>query len=217
MAKKIEHIVGLHNLFPTAIERIDGVDERYYDLSINLDYNQSVSKNTILFVDADYEDVNKYIHINSTFKRIRPGDNYIISDGKVYSNNFSIEGQYIPSYVKGPKGEPGKDGIDGKDGLDGAQGPTGAQGIQGPTGPTGPVGPTGSRGAQGIKGPTGPTGVSGKSIVFYNGDISMKSIAFGSGHDQYDWFGGEKIGDIVIDKNFDIYICDEKSNPIAPH
>ena len=125
MAKKIEHIVGLHNLFPTAIERIDGVDERYYDLSVSLDYNQSVTENTVLFVDADSEDVNKYIHINSTFKRIRPGDNYIISDGKVYSNNFSIEGQYIPSYVKGPKGEPGKDG------KNGAQGPTGPTGLAG--------------------------------------------------------------------------------------
>lgn len=125
MAKRVEHIVGLHNLFPTAIERIDGVDELYYDLSVNLDYNQSVTENTVLFVDADSEDVNKYIHINSTFKRIRPGDNYIITEGKVYSNNFSIEGQYIPSYVKGPKGDPGKDG---------------AQGPVGPTGPTGPAG-----------------------------------------------------------------------------
>ena len=216
MAKKNEHIVGLHNLFTTAIERVDGVDEYYYDLTIR-DYNQSVTENTILFVDADNEDVNKYIHINNTFKRIRPGDNYIITDGKVYSNNFSIEGQYIPSYIKGPKGDPGKDG---KDGLDGAQGPKGEQGIQGPTGPTGPTGPigqTGSRGAQGIQGPTGPTGVSGKSIVFYDGDISMTSIAFGSAHSPYNWFGGEKTGDIVIDKNFDIYICDEKTNPIAPH
>ena len=81
MAKRKEVINGLHNVFT-----LNSAD--LYDIS-TFSYEQSVDENTILFVIADSEDVGKYITINGAPKIISENDNFIITDGIVFSGNGS--------------------------------------------------------------------------------------------------------------------------------
>jgi hypothetical protein len=74
----------------------------------------------------------------------------------------------------------------------------GAIGATGPQGVTGIQGVTGTRGATGATGPQGAPGENANTIVFYDGKIE----------DLYNWYGGNKIGDLVIDSDFNIYVCE---------
>ena len=78
-------------------------------------------------------------------------------------------------------------------------GTTSSTGTTGPQGATGPQGNTGKTGATGATGPQGAPGENANTIVFYDGKIE----------DLYNWYGGSKIGDLVIDSDFNIYICEE--------
>lgn len=79
MAKRKEVINGLHNIFTLNSDDL-------YDIS-SFSYEQSVDENTILFVIADSEDVGKYITINGEPKIISENDNFIITEGIVFSGN----------------------------------------------------------------------------------------------------------------------------------
>lgn len=79
MAKRKEVINGLHNVFTLNSDDL-------YDIS-SFSYEQSVDENTILFVIADSEDVGKYITINGEPKIISENDNFIITEGIVFSGN----------------------------------------------------------------------------------------------------------------------------------
>lgn len=79
MAKRKEVINGLHNVFT-----LNSAD--LYDIS-TFSYEQSVDENTILFAIADAEDVGKYITINGEPRTINENDNFIITDGIVFSGN----------------------------------------------------------------------------------------------------------------------------------
>lgn len=88
MAKRKEVINGLHNIFTTYTfdEYADGREKDMYEIS-RFSYEQSVDENTILFVIADSEDVGRYITINGVPKIISENDNFIITDGVVFSGN----------------------------------------------------------------------------------------------------------------------------------
>jgi hypothetical protein len=88
MAKRKEVINGLHNIFQvyTFGEDANGTEKDMYDIS-RISYEQSVDENTILFVIADSEDVGRYITINGEPKIISENDNFIITDGVVFSGN----------------------------------------------------------------------------------------------------------------------------------
>lgn len=79
MAKRKEVIIGLHNVFTPNADNL-------YDIS-TFSYEQSVDENTILFAIADSEDVGKYITINGEPRIISENDNFIITDGVVFSGN----------------------------------------------------------------------------------------------------------------------------------
>jgi hypothetical protein len=79
MAKRKEVINGLHNIFTPNTDNL-------YDIS-TFSYEQSVDENTILFVIADSEDVGRYITINGEPKIISENDNFIITNGVVFSGN----------------------------------------------------------------------------------------------------------------------------------
>ena len=79
MAKRKEVINGLHNVFTLNSDDL-------YDIS-SFSYEQSVDENTILFAIADSEDVGNYITINGEPKIISENDNFIITDGIVFSGN----------------------------------------------------------------------------------------------------------------------------------
>lgn len=79
MAKRKEVIRGLHNIFTPNTDNL-------YDIS-TFSYEQSVDENTILFVIADSEDVGRYITINGEPKIISENDNFIITNGVVFSGN----------------------------------------------------------------------------------------------------------------------------------
>lgn len=79
MAKRKEVIRGLHNIFTPNTDNL-------YDIS-TFSYEQSVDENTILFVIADAEDVGRYITINGEPKIISEHDNFIITEGIVFSGN----------------------------------------------------------------------------------------------------------------------------------
>lgn len=88
MAKRKEVIRGLHNIFQiyTFDEGANGVEKDMYEIS-EFSYEQSVDENTILFVIADSEDVGRYITINGEPKIISENDNFIITNGVVFSGN----------------------------------------------------------------------------------------------------------------------------------
>lgn len=79
MAKRKEVINGLHNVFTLNSDDL-------YDIS-SFSYEQSVDENTILFAIADSEDVGNYITINGEPKIISENDNFIITEGIVFSGN----------------------------------------------------------------------------------------------------------------------------------
>ena len=79
MAKRKEVINGLHNVFTLNVDNL-------YDIS-TFSYEQSIDENTILFAIADLQDVGKYITINGEPKIISENDNFIITDGIVFSGN----------------------------------------------------------------------------------------------------------------------------------
>lgn len=90
MAKRKEVIRGLHNVFTTYTfkEYGNGNEKDMYIYEIStFSYEQSVDENTILFAIADSEDVGKYITINGEPKIISENDNFIITDGVVFSGN----------------------------------------------------------------------------------------------------------------------------------
>lgn len=88
MAKRKEVINGLHNIFQvyTFDEYENGTEKNMYDIS-RISYEQSVDENTIIFAIADSEDVGRYITINGEPKIISENDNFIITDGVVFSGN----------------------------------------------------------------------------------------------------------------------------------
>ena len=73
-------------------------------------------------------------------------------------------------------------------------------------GATGPQGATGIQGATGVTGPQGAPGENANTIVFYDGKIE----------DLYNWYGGSKIGDLVIDSDFNIYVCEVYNTSSGP-
>jgi hypothetical protein len=81
----------------------------------------------------------------------------------------------------GPKGDIGPQGPKGDVGDRGLVGPKGPKGDVGPTGPIGEAGPRGPRGDVGEKGekgavgPQGEKGQNGKTCIFYNPMIALKS------------------------------------------
>ena len=152
MAKKFAEITGIHKIFnieELTEEPNDGTI-RYTEMVIQDGYpelKENIDENTIIFVTADGDDVNRIIGPNDY--KISKDDCFIVAQNKVYATF----GKVNVSDVMGPTGNDGENGltphidpstgnwfIGTEDTGVKAQGPQGIQGIQGIQGPVGPTG-----------------------------------------------------------------------------
>lgn len=107
MAKKFAEITGVHKIFKseTPIEGQNAGTTVYTEMYItDSELQENIDKNTIVFVTADNEDVDKIIGPNNY--KISKNDCFIVAQNKVYA----AFGKVNVSDVVGPTGEKGENG-----------------------------------------------------------------------------------------------------------